>query len=313
MEELQRINRRKFIKAGSIATASLVLSAYSLDALAASDMQQLTILHTNDVHSRIEPFPMDGTKNQGLGGAARRAALIKKIRAEHDNVLLLDAGDIFQGTPYFNLFGGELEMKLMSQMGYDASTMGNHDFDNGIDGFYKQLPNANFPILVSNYDFSNTVLHSSVKPYQIFNKKGLKIGVFGLGIELVGLVDPKNYKETQYLDPIKKANDIAFLLKNDMKCHLVICLSHLGYKYNGNKVSDLALAKSTRNIDLIIGGHTHTFLEQPEDIKNLDGQVTTVNQVGWAGINLGRIDYLFEKRNGMKTKAASQYTISNQI
>ncbi|WP_345952802.1 metallophosphatase [Mucilaginibacter sp. PAMB04168] len=313
MDELQNYNRRKFLKTTSLLGASAALSAYSFDALAAGDLQHLTILHTNDVHSRIEPFPMDGSRNQGLGGAARRAALIKKIRAEHENVLLLDAGDIFQGTPYFNLFGGELELKLMSDMGYDAATMGNHDFDNGIDGFYKQLPNANFPILMSNYDFSNTVMHQSTKPYKIFNKKGLKIGVFGLGIELAGLVDPRNYKETVYLDPIKKGNEMASLLKKDLKCDLVVCLSHLGYQYKENKVSDQVLAKSTRNIDLIIGGHTHTFLDQPEDVQNLDGHITTINQVGWAGINLGRIDYYFEKRSGKKSKAAFQYSISNTI
>ena len=313
MEELQKINRRGFIRTGGTALAAMALSAYSLDALAAVDVKRLTILHTNDVHSRIEPFPMDGSKNQGLGGTARRAALIKKIRAEQENVLLLDAGDIFQGTPYFNLFGGELELKLMSQMGYDAATMGNHDFDNTIDGFYKQLPNANFPILVSNYDFSNTVMHQSAKPYQVFNKGGLKIGVFGLCIELAGLVDPRNYKETRYLDPIQKGNEIAALLKNDLQCDLVICLSHLGYKYNDNKVSDQVLAKNTRNIDLIIGGHTHTFMEQPEDVKNLDGQITTINQVGFAGINLGRVDYFFEKHGGKKSKLAASYLISNSI
>jgi 5'-nucleotidase len=313
MEELQRINRRRFIRTGGTALAAAALSTYSLDTLAAADVQRLTILHTNDVHSRIEPFPMDGSKNQGLGGTARRAALIKKIRAEQENVLLLDAGDIFQGTPYFNLFGGELELKLMSEMGYDAATMGNHDFDNTIDGFYKQLPNANFPILVSNYDFSNTVMHGSAKHYQVFHKNGLKIGVFGLCIELAGLVDPRNYKETRYLDPIQKGNEIAALLKNDLQCDLVICLSHLGYKYNDKKVSDQVLAKSTRNIDLIIGGHTHTFMDQPEDVKNLDGQITTINQVGFAGINLGRIDYFFEKQGGKKSKAASSYLISNSI
>lgn len=313
MEELQKIKRRQFIKAGSMVAASAVLSTYSLDALAAGDLQRLTILHTNDVHSRIEPFPMDGSKFQGLGGAARRSALVKKIRAEQDNVLLLDAGDIFQGTPYFNLFGGELELKLMSDMGYDAATMGNHDFDNGIDGFYKQLPNANFPILLSNYDFSNTVMHKSTLPYKVFNKKGLKVGVFGLGIELAGLVDPRNYKETVYLDPVKKGNETASILKNELNCDLVICLSHLGYSYKENKVSDKVLAAQTRNIDLIIGGHTHTFLDQPEDIKNLDGQITSVNQVGWAGINLGRLDYYFEKRSGKKTKQASQYQLSNTI
>lgn len=311
MDELQTINRRKFIKAAGFTVASLAFSSSTLEAMAKGDLQQITILHTNDVHSRIEPFPMDGSRNQGLGGVARRAALINKIRKEQKNVLLLDAGDIFQGTPYFNLFGGELEMKLMSDMGYDAATIGNHDFDNGLEGFHKQLPHASFPILVSNYDFSNTILHKSTKPYHIFRKGDLKIGVFGLGIELQGLVERKSYGETIYQDPIKRANEIASQLKNDHTCDLVICLSHLGYKYSTGKVSDQILASQTRHIDLIIGGHTHTFMDQPEDVKNLDGNITTINQVGWAGMNLGRIDYYFEK--GSPKKAATQYKISNSL
>ncbi|MDO7743244.1 MAG: metallophosphatase, partial [Pedobacter sp.] len=236
------INRRKFIKAGVITATAAALSIDSLDTLASGSVKKLTILHTNDVHSRIEPFPMDGSRNQGLGGVARRSALIKKIRSEEANVLLLDAGDIFQGTPYFNLYGGELEIKLMSDMRYDAATMGNHDFDNGVEGFYKQLPHANFPILVSNYDFSDTIMHQSTQPYKVFNKQGLKIGVFGIGIELKGLVGDKNYGATVYLDPIQKANEVAALLKNELKCDLVICLSHLGYKYSDNRVSDQTLA-----------------------------------------------------------------------
>lgn len=307
------INRRDFIKAGSIAAAATALSIDSLDAIASGEVRHLTILHTNDVHSRIEPFPMDGSRNQGLGGVARRSALIKKIRAQEKNVLLLDAGDIFQGTPYFNLYGGELEIKLMSDMGYDAATMGNHDFDNGLEGFYKQLPYAKFPILVGNYDFSDTVMHQSTKPYQVFNKSGLKIGVFGIGIELKGLVGDKNYGATVYQDPVVKANEIASLLKNELKCDLVICLSHLGYKYTDNKVSDQTLAQNNDHIDLIIGGHTHTFMAKPQDVKNRAGNITTINQVGFAGINLGRVDYYFEAYRGKKLLTSAPYTISDQL
>ena len=307
------INRRKFIKNGGIIAAAAALSIDSLDAMASGEVKRLTILHTNDVHSRIEPFPMDGSRNQGLGGVARRSALIKKIRAEEKNVLLLDAGDIFQGTPYFNLYGGELEIKLMSDMGYDAATMGNHDFDNGVEGFYKQLPHANFPILVSNYDFSDTVLHQSTRPYKVFNKAGLKIGVFGLGIELKGLVGEKNYGGTIYQDPVTKANEVANLLKNELKCDLVICLSHLGYKYSDNTVSDQVLAQNNDHIDLIIGGHTHTFMAKPQDVKNRAGNITTINQVGFAGINLGRIDYHFESYRGKKLLASSPYMISDHL
>ncbi|SDD72805.1 5'-nucleotidase [Dyadobacter soli] len=312
MEELFQTNRRDFLKKGGLAAAALGLG--TLPAFAKRDsVVHLTILHTNDVHSRIDPFPMDGSRNQGLGGVARRAALVKQIRAEQPNVLLLDAGDVFQGTPYFNLYGGELELTIMSQMGYDAATMGNHDFDNSIAGFVKQLPHANFPFLVSNYDFSNTELKGKTLPHKIFKKGGLKIGVFGVCIELEGLVNKKNYLETIYLDPIAKANEMAALLRNDQHCEFVICLSHLGYKYKENKVSDQILAKSTRSIDLIIGGHTHTFMKEPETVLNLDGKVTTINQVGFAGINLGRLDYFFDRDKGGKTMVSAVLPVGGRL
>lgn len=313
MDELQKVNRRHFLKTGGIAAASVALGLNSFDAYAAADLKHLVILHTNDVHSRIEPFPMDGSRNQGLGGVARRAALLKQIRSNEENVLLLDAGDIFQGTPYFNKFGGELEIKLMSEMKYDAATMGNHDFDNGLEGFHKQLPHANFPIIVSNYDFSNTIMKGATEPYRIFNKAGLKIGVFGIGIALSGLVADKNYGDTVYLDPVAKANEMADRLKHDLDCDLVICLSHLGYKYSDRRMSDQILAKQNKSIDLIIGGHTHTFMAEPEDVLNLSGGFTTINQVGYAGINLGRIDYYFQKNKGKKIKTSSPYVISNRL
>ena len=174
---------------------------------------------------------------------ARRAVLVEKIRKENPNTLLLDAGDIFQGTPYFNYFGGELEFKLMSMLGYDAATLGNHDFDNAIEGFHKQLPHASFEFVCANYDFKNTILDSLVKPYRVFNKDGIRIGVFGLGIALEGLVNPRLYKETTYLDPIEITQDITRELKEDQHCDLIICLSHLGYEYRSDKISDLKLAK----------------------------------------------------------------------
>jgi len=315
MEELlSKMNsRRDFLRKTSAAAGLLALAGSPLAAFAGEETVQLTILHTNDVHSRIEPFPMDGSRNQGMGGVARRSALINDIREQQKNVLLLDAGDIFQGTPYFNMFGGELEFKLMSDMRYDASTFGNHDFDNGIAGFVKQLPHAKFPFLISNYDFSNTDLKGKTQPYKIFKKQGIKIGVFGLGIELQGLVDKKNYGDTVYQDPITKGNEMASFLKNEKSCDLVVCLSHLGYKYKENKVSDQVLAKSTRNIDLIIGGHTHTFLKLPEEVMNLDGKATTINQVGFAGINLGRLDYFFDRQSGKSKMLASVCPVRERI
>lgn len=290
------MDRRSFIRNSTYSGLLLTTGAYPI--MAASnepEITRLTILHTNDVHSRVEPFPMDGSRNEGLGGVAKRATLIKKVRDEQKNVLLLDAGDIFQGTPYFNFFGGEIEMKLMSELGYDAATIGNHDFDGGIDGLERQLQNASFPLVVSNYNFNNTVLQGKTKAYKIFTKDGLKIGVFGLGIELKGLVPDKLYKETVYEDPLNAADKWAAYLKQDQKCDFVICLSHLGYKYDENKVSDRVLAQSTANIDLIIGGHTHTFMREPERLLNKAGKPVLINQVGWAGIVLGRLDVYFEK------------------
>jgi 5'-nucleotidase len=289
------MKRRDFIQKTAAGTALLGLANIGLSSFTTIETKKITILHTNDVHSHIDPFPVDHPRNPNMGGAARRAAIIENIRKEEEHVLLLDAGDIFQGTPYFNYYGGELEFKLMSMMQYDLATIGNHDFDNGIEGLYAQLPHAQFEFVSANYDFKNTVLDSHVKPYKIFNKGGIKIGVFGLGIELEGLVDKKAYKETVYLNPIEVAQDMTRILKQNKKCDLVICLSHLGFNYKNepNKISDLDLAKKTKDIDLIIGGHTHTFLDKPVIEKNSEGKEVMINQVGCYGINMGRIDFYF--------------------
>ena len=274
---------------------------------------KLTILHTNDVHSRIDPFPMDGGANQGLGGVAARAELIEKIRAEEGQVLLLDAGDIFQGTPYFNFYKGEPEIKAMSTMKYDATTIGNHDFDAGLENLATQLANhATFPMLVVNYDFSGTPMEYKYQPYKIFKKGKIKVGVFGVGIEMAGLVSENLYAGTKYLDPVMKGNEIASKLKKDKDCDLVICLSHLGNSYSGNKVSDKRLATETENIDLIIGGHTHTFLEAPIVYKNKNGEDVLVNQVGWGGINLGRLDFDLSKYSKKKLSKASSITVTKK-
>ena len=300
------MKRRNFKKQFGGASA-LVVGGFSLASFAEKQKRHITILHTNDTHSQIEPFKPNHSRNANKGGVARRATLIEQIRRENNNTLLLDAGDIFQGTPYFNYFGGELEFKLMSMLKYDVATIGNHDFDNSIEGLYKQLPNAKFDFVSANYDFKNTVLDTHVKPYKIIVKDGIKIGIFGLGIELEGLVSKKMYKETGYLNPVEITQDITNQLKNVEKCDLVICLSHLGYNYrrDPNKISELSLAKITKNIDLIIGGHTHTFLPKPTIVKNIDGKNTLVNQVGAYGINLGRIDFYFDEQNNKTSKGTT--------
>ena len=301
------MKRREFLEQTSAATALATLGAIGLQSFSLPNSKHITILHTNDVHSHIDPFGPEDGQNANQGGVARRAALIESIRQENPNTLLLDAGDIFQGTPYFNYYGGELEFKLMSMLKYDAATIGNHDFDNGIDGLYAQLPHAKFNFLSANYDFKNTVMDTLVEPYKIFDKGGFKIGVFGLGIELQGLVDKKLFKETVYLDPVEIAQDMSRILKEDKKCDLVICLSHIGYYYRNypEKVSDLLLARATKNIDLIIGGHTHTFLPKPTIEKNIEGKSVLVNQVGCYGLKLGRVDFYFDSNKEMSTSGTS--------
>ncbi|WP_295333088.1 bifunctional UDP-sugar hydrolase/5'-nucleotidase [Flavobacterium sp.] len=301
------MKRRDFIQKTAATSALLGLGGLSLSSFKSVNTKHLTVLHTNDVHSYIDPFPANHPKNPNMGGVARRAALIESIRKENPNVLLLDAGDIFQGTPYFNYYGGELEFKLMSMMQYDLATIGNHDFDNGIDGLYAQLPHASFEFVSANYDFKNTIMNGHVKPYKILDKDGIKVGIFGLGVGLDGLVDKKNYKETVYLDPLTVAQDMSRILKQEKKCDLVICLSHLGYKYKDepDKICDTKLAMLTKDIDLIIGGHTHTFLDKPTVLKNVVGQDVLVNQVGCYGINLGRIDFYFDDDTSLISKGKS--------
>lgn len=307
-------DRRGFLKQAFLGGLGLtVLNSYGSSMLDAGELVKLTLLHTNDVHSHIDPFPANDPRYPGLGGVARRAALIRKIRAAEKELLLLDAGDIFQGTPYFNYFGGELELKLMSQMGYDASTVGNHDFDNGLEGLEKQLPHATFPMICSNYDFSDTIMHNKTLSYKVFEKGPLKIGVFGLGIELEGLVMKKNYGKTVYQDPIQKAAHYAKFLRYDRQCDLVICLSHLGYKYQNKKFSDTDLASVSRNIDVIIGGHTHTLLEQPVFGKNAEGKQVLITQVGWGGVALGRIDYFFQIKKKKKYASGNGIIISDKV
>lgn len=314
------MNRKEFLKAVGGGTLALSLApnlvfASQKSILDKNTAYKLTVLHTNDQHSRIEPFDSSYSRNPNQGGFARRATLIQQIRSQEKNVLLLDAGDIFQGTPYFNFYGGELEFKLMSMMGYDAATMGNHDFDNGLEGFLKALPNAKFPFITSNYDFSNTILDGKTEKYKIFKKDGIKVGLFGVGIELDGLVGKKQYQETKYLNPIEIAQHYADFLRKEKGCDLVICLSHIGYDYrdDADKISDKKLAAQTDNIDLILGGHTHTFLPEPQSFTNKSGKNVLVNQVGWAGLLLGRIDFYFDKNKSLQNISWNNQVIDDSI
>ncbi|GIJ95617.1 metallophosphatase [Capnocytophaga stomatis] len=299
------MERRRFIQ--NIGATSLFVGLGGLSlSMKPQNAKKITILHTNDTHSHIEPISKNDPRNPNKGGVARRAYLIEKIRQENPNTLLFDAGDIFQGTPYFNFYGGELEFKLMSMLKYDAATIGNHDFDNGLEGLLAQLPHAKFDFLSANYDFKNTIMDGRTKPYKVYVVDGIRVGVFGLGIRLKNLVNKDNYKETVYLDPLEIAQDMERKLRNEEKCDLVICLSHLGYKYNTDEIiCDLKIAEETSEIDLIIGGHTHTFLPKPTLVSNKKGNITLVNQVGCFGINLGRIDFYFEQGRNVHNRAVS--------
>jgi 5'-nucleotidase len=311
------MNRRHFLQllgAGMAGTAMPLQALGDLDYwLNENDLIRLTLLHTNDTHSRLEPFPESDPKYGGKGGVAGRYALIEQIRRENKGeILLLDSGDIFQGTPYFNVFGGEPELKCMSMMGYDASTIGNHDLDNGIEGLNRMLPFATFPFVNCNYELSNTPLSGKVPKRLILKKNNLKIGITGVGVAFEGLVSPIHCKDAEYLDPVQSINREAEILKEDEKCDLVILLSHLGYEYKSKNISDLSMSGLINNVDIILGGHTHTFLETPTVALSKKGNTLLINQVGWAGLVLGRMDLIFERGKGWKGSRNSKIEISKK-
>ena len=253
--------------------------------------QQIVILHTNDTHSRIEPVPETDKYNPNLGGVVRRAAYVEKVRNENDNVLLFDAGDFLQGTPYFNLFKGKVEIETMNLLQYDAITLGNHEFDYGMDVLVDIVKKAEFPIVCTNYDFSDTEIADIIKPYHILYKEGVKIGVLGANIDPHGLVASTNYEGVKFLPLTETINKAAAMLRNQLHCDMVIVLSHTGIR------TDLELAENSRNIDIIIGGHSHTFMSEPAIRNNLDGKEVTIFQTNGRGVYVGRIDVDLEKLN----------------
>lgn len=302
------MNRRIFIKNGLIGVTGISLVSAPYNLFAKTDFVTISILHTNDLHCHIEPFTGDNEKFTGRGGLARISEIVKRTKAENKNTLLFDAGDMFQGTPYYNYFKGELMLEIMSAVGYDAGTIGNHEFDDGLKGISDSLHSAKFSLINSNYDFSYTELAGKFPRWEIFVNEGIKTGVYGLGIELQGLVTDKNFGNVIYNDPIQTALEMELFLKNEKKCDLVVCLSHLGLSYSGNKVSDMVLAYETSLTDLIIGGHTHTFLEKPIVEKNKAGKHVIINQASWGGMVLGKIDFVFER-----SKEKKKIAVSNNI
>ncbi len=289
------ISRRAFIRNLSIGGAAIA-SSIPLVALQNKNTNHLCILHTNDTHSRIDPYPANDPNYPNMGGYARRYSLISSVRQSIEHVLLLDSGDIFQGTPYFNMYGGEPELKLMTQMQYDASTIGNHEFDNGLEHLSKIIKYADFPFVSSNYDFSATPMKGKTNTYKVLQKGNIKVGLYGLGIELQGLVGNNLYGNTKYIDPLETAKKIEHFLKEEKKCDVIICLSHLGYRYQNEQISDVVIARNTRFTNIILGGHTHTLLENYPEILNAAGKKVYIGQTGYGGVRLGRIDLYFNEK-----------------
>lgn len=299
------ITRRKFLGASLVGGATFALSSMPLFSYASSlsefaapllqpnaDETLITILHTNDVHSQIDPLPAND-RNAGKGGVARRATLVKRIRAENPNTLLIDAGDAFQGTPYFNLYRGVVEYKAMTAIGYDIVTLGNHDFDNGVEALAEAMKYAKFEFVSANYDVRGTAIEKRVKPYVVRDVGGVRIGVFGLGVKLEGLNPPESFKGVKYYDPVKVALGAVRVLREKERCAMVVCASHLGYYPNpkGDEVGDTQVVAQVDGIDFIASGHTHTFMQQPVIAKQPGGGNTIIFQVGKSGIYLGRVDF----------------------
>lgn len=301
------INRRRFLHASVAGAAALALpnsltrlvSAGAWSAFTAPLLQAkagetvITILHTNDTHSQIEPIGASDRVYAGKGGVARRATLVKRVRKENPNTLMVDGGDVFQGTPYFNFFKGEVEYKSMSMIGYDVVTLGNHDFDNGVDALVNAMKFATFDFVSVNYDVRGTPLEGRVKPYVVKVLGGVRVGLFGMGISPENLITPENFTGVKYLDPVRMANGVVKLLRGQERCQLVVGISHLGLYPDAPPpvVGDSQVASQVDGIDFIVGGHTHTFMKQPMLVKQPSGKNTVLFQVGRSGIYVGRVDF----------------------
>lgn len=266
----------------------------------------ITILHTNDTHSQIDPVAQNDKLYPGKGGVVRRATLVKHVRRQNRNTLLIDAGDVFQGTPYFNFYKGEVEYKAMSAIGYDVGTLGNHEFDNGVDSLAAALKFANFDLVSANYDVHGTLLESKLKRYVVRDVAGVRVGLFGLGISPVGLITPANFKGITYHDPVVASREVVKVLRGTERCSLVIGMSHLGYypKPKEGEIGDSQVATQVDGIDFIASGHNHTFMEKPVSVTQSSGNETLIFQVGKSGIFVGRLD--FTMRAGKIVAAAGK-------
>lgn len=293
------MERRDFIAALSAVAAAGSLPLNGAPAPAGPASGRVTLLHTNDTHSHIEPFGPGNGALTGRGGVARRATLVKRLRAELGASLLLDAGDVFQGTPYFNEYKGRLDYRLMRMVGYDAGTLGNHDFDNGVDMLVKAMesmermdhPNPPFPFVNCNFDFKGAPgLGKRVRPYLVRDFPGIRVGITGVGVAFAGLVAPRNHEGVTWRDPFESLRPVVKHLREVEKADLVVVLSHLGYQMLDSDFDDLRLPAHVPGVDAVIGGHSHTFLDTPTRVPQALGE-TLVFQVGFGGVNLGRMDF----------------------
>jgi 5'-nucleotidase len=314
------ITRRKFLQASIAGGAALALPQMRAQSFSVSRWADLsapllemsgggtliTILHTNDTHSQIDPLPDNDKQYGGKGGVARRATLVKRVRKENPNTLMIDAGDVFQGTPYFNFYKGEVEYKSMSLIGYDVGTLGNHDFDNGVDALVAAMKFANFDFVSSNYDVRGTPLEARVKRYVVRKLGGVRVGLFGMGVSPDNLITPDNFKGVKYLDPVQSAREVVQILRQRERCNLVVAMSHLGYYANpkDGEIGDTQVASQVDGIDFIASGHTHTFMQKPVLAKQPSGNDTIVFQVGKSGIYVGRVD--FKLRRGKVVASAGR-------
>ena len=307
------ISRKEFLQKASVfAAGSLLPIGLAATPSINRSAQDITILYTNDTHARLDPFPENANRFAGLGGIAERAALVEKIRAQHQHVLLLDAGDVFQGTPWFDVYGGKVDLRLMTKMKYDAMAVGNHEFDRGPDGFAEAASKAGFPILAANYIVRNTPLNPFVSRMIIKEFNGFRIGIFGLGIQFDGVVDRLLTGDVRSADPVSNAIQMVDFLRNSRSCDYIICLSHLGYSYNNGRIDDLGIAERVDGINLIIGGHTHTFLDAPTVIQKGEDCDTWITQMGHSGVRLGRIDLNLSKSVKAFSTEPSYYVIGER-
>lgn len=298
------ITRRGFLSSSALFGAALLVRPTELFSTTSPSLAEpllaprrgetlITFLHTNDTHSQIDPLPPNDRLYAGKGGVARRATLVKRIRRQNPNTLLIDAGDVFQGTPYFNFYRGEVEYKAMSAIGYDVGTLGNHEFDNGVDALAAALKFANFDLVSANYDVKGTALESKVKRYVVRTVGGVRVGLFGMGISPVGLITPANFKGVTYQDPVVAAREVVTTLREKERCTLVVGMSHLGYypQPKENEVGDSQVASQVDGIDFIASGHNHTFMQEPVSVKQPSGKETLIFQVGKSGVFVGRVDF----------------------